>query len=68
MGVNASMYNVGAITMLKVPVSIGHGGTFIDSFAVLGVTTSKPANAWPSDIVTVPTLERQNLLKAKILE
>src|SRR5262245_42920648 len=38
MSVHASMYNIGAITMLRVPVSIWHGGTFVHSFTVLGVT------------------------------
>ena len=35
-GVNASMYNVGVNTLVKVPVSIGKAGQFAGSFTVLG--------------------------------
>jgi PEP-CTERM motif len=38
MGINASMFNVGANTLVAVPVSIGKAGTFVGSFIVLGIT------------------------------
>ena len=31
-------------------------------FAVLGVTTTKPASAWPAGIATVPSLEVANVM------
>jgi hypothetical protein len=37
MGVNASMYNVGVNTLVRIPISVGRNGQFTNTFTVLGV-------------------------------
>lgn len=65
MGVNASMYQVGAITLLRVPLSVGAGATQMGTFSVLNEPHSFTVHqyAWtPSTLTFTGLTSRGNPL------
>ena len=61
--VNASMFNLGVLTLVAVPISIGKAGQFVRSFTVLGISHTLTVDffAWTPGMVTFTGLTTRGI-------